>query len=150
VKDLTARGRISGTDRLALPMRGGALDARTRQACDAVERLLRDGGLAPQDSGALQTAAGIAPAAFGQIVQVLVRERKAVRVGVLLFHTDALARLRDDVKAMQPGPGLTSAQVDVATFKERYGLTRKFAIPLLEWLDKERVTRRTGDKRIVL
>ena len=59
-------------------------------------------------------------------------------------------RLRDDIKAMQPGPGLTSAQVDVATFKERYGLTRKFAIPLLEWLDKERVTRRTGDKRIVL
>jgi selenocysteine-specific elongation factor len=38
----------------------------------------------------------------------------------------------------------------VATFKDRYGVTRKFAIPLLEWLDRERVTRRVGDTRIVL
>jgi selenocysteine-specific elongation factor len=38
----------------------------------------------------------------------------------------------------------------VATFKDRYGVTRKFAIPLLEWLDRERVTRRMGDTRVVL
>jgi selenocysteine-specific elongation factor len=38
----------------------------------------------------------------------------------------------------------------VTTFKDRYGVTRKFAIPLLEWLDRERVTRRTGETRIVL
>jgi selenocysteine-specific elongation factor len=42
------------------------------------------------------------------------------------------------------------ATVDVATFKNRYGVTRKFAIPLLEYLDRERVTRRTGDVRLVL
>jgi selenocysteine-specific elongation factor len=35
-------------------------------------------------------------------------------------------------------------------FKERYGMSRKFAIPLLEFLDRERVTRRVGDSRIVL
>jgi selenocysteine-specific elongation factor len=35
-------------------------------------------------------------------------------------------------------------------FKDRYGVTRKFAIPLLEWLDRERVTRRVGDTRVVL
>jgi selenocysteine-specific elongation factor len=38
----------------------------------------------------------------------------------------------------------------VATFKDRYGVSRKFAIPLLEWLDRERVTRRVGDSRVVL
>ena len=37
--------------------------------------------------------------------------------------------------------------MDVAAFKERYGITRKFAIPLLEYLDRERVTRRVGDSR---
>jgi selenocysteine-specific elongation factor len=40
--------------------------------------------------------------------------------------------------------------LDVAAFKDRYGMTRKFAIPLLEYLDRERVTRRVGDSRIVL
>jgi selenocysteine-specific elongation factor len=38
----------------------------------------------------------------------------------------------------------------VQTFKERFGVTRKFAIPLLEYLDRERVTRRVGDARLIL
>jgi hypothetical protein len=37
-----------------------------------------------------------------------------------------------------------NVRVDVAAFKERYGITRKYAIPLLEYLDRERVTRRVG------
>jgi len=41
-------------------------------------------------------------------------------------------------------------RLDVATFKEQYGVTRKFAIPLLEYLDRERVTRRMGDARVLL
>ena len=43
-----------------------------------------------------------------------------------------------------------AATVDVAAFKDRYGMTRKYAIPLLEYLDRERITRRTGDVRVVL
>ncbi len=35
-------------------------------------------------------------------------------------------------------------------FKERFGVTRKFAIPLLEYLDRERVTRRVGESRVIL
>jgi len=49
------------------------------------------------------------------------------------------------VRALKP-----NARVDVSAFKERYGITRKFAIPLLEYLDRERVTRRVGDARVVL
>ena len=44
------------------------------------------------------------------------------------------------------GPG----RVDVASFKERYGISRKYAIPLLEYLDRERVTRRAGEARVIL
>ena len=43
-----------------------------------------------------------------------------------------------------------NARVDVPAFKERYGITRKYAIPLLEYLDRERITRRVGDARVVL
>jgi selenocysteine-specific elongation factor len=43
-----------------------------------------------------------------------------------------------------------SKKIDVAQFKEMTGVTRKYAIPLLEYLDRERVTRRVGDAREIL
>jgi selenocysteine-specific elongation factor len=66
----------------------------------------------------------------------------------LLLHAAALAELKSDVKALKDVA--QPARVDVASFKERYGISRKFAIPLLEYLDRERVTRRMGDARVVL
>jgi selenocysteine-specific elongation factor len=42
-----------------------------------------------------------------------------------------------------------SRLIDVATFKELAGVSRKYAIPLLEYLDRERVTRRAGERRII-
>jgi selenocysteine-specific elongation factor len=43
-----------------------------------------------------------------------------------------------------------SAKIDVGRFKDLIGVTRKHAIPLLEYLDRERVTRRVGDLREIL
>ena len=43
-----------------------------------------------------------------------------------------------------------SPKMDVAAFKELTGVSRKYAIPLLEYLDRERVTRRVGDERVIL
>jgi selenocysteine-specific elongation factor len=40
--------------------------------------------------------------------------------------------------------------IDVATFKEIAGVSRKYAIPLLEYFDREKRTRRAGDKRLIL
>ena len=40
--------------------------------------------------------------------------------------------------------------MDVARFKDLTGVTRKYAIPLLEYLDRERVTRRVGNERVIL
>jgi len=69
------------------------------------------------------------------------------RVGeVRLVHRDSLETLKTDVRRRWP-PG---ARVDVGEFKELTGLSRKFVIPLLEYLDRERVTRRTGAERFVL
>ena len=41
-------------------------------------------------------------------------------------------------------------KIDVARFKDLAGVSRKYAIPLLEYLDREHVTRRTGDERVIL
>jgi selenocysteine-specific elongation factor len=42
------------------------------------------------------------------------------------------------------------ARIDVGTFKTRYDVSRKYAIPLLEYLDRERVTRRVGEGRVLI
>ena len=83
-----------------------------------------------------------------RIVGLLLRQRVLTKVDTLLFHTEALESLKSDVRGLKTSGG--QAKVDVASFKEKYGITRKFAIPLLEYLDRERVTRRVGESRIVL
>ena len=77
-------------------------------------------------------------------------DRQLEDISVVLEN--ALDRLKTDIRALaQQGTAAGApVTVDVASFKDRYGLTRKFAIPLLEWLDRERVTRRVGEKRLII
>ena len=84
-----------------------------------------------------------------RVMKLLQRQKVLVRVDTLVFHEEALKKLKRDVAALKTAAG-AAATIDVATFKERFGVTRKFAIPLLEYLDRERVTRRVGDARVVL
>ena len=63
-----------------------------------------------------------------------------------MFHRSALDELRRQI-ALQKAK---SPKMDVAQFKELTGVSRKYAIPLLEYLDRERVTRRAGDVREIL
>ncbi len=71
-----------------------------------------------------------------------------MRIESLVFHAEALERLKAEVRRLKLEGG--TVRVDVGSFKERYGMTRKYAIPLLEYLDRERVTRRVGESRVVL
>ena len=102
----------------------------------------------PPDVATLAGQVQLPPAAVERLLQGLVRDRRLARLEALCFHTDALERLKSEVRALKAGA--TAASIDVAAFKTRYGLSRKFAIPLLEWLDRERVTRRVGETRIVI
>jgi len=64
----------------------------------------------------------------------------------LVFHRGALEGLRQTIARYKS----TSPKLDVAKFKDLTGISRKYAIPLLEYLDRERVTRRVGDERVIL
>jgi selenocysteine-specific elongation factor len=82
-----------------------------------------------------------------KIVTLLLREKTLVKISDdLVFHRDALADLRRRVTEQKT----KSPKMDVAAFKELTGVSRKYAIPLLEYLDRERVTRRVGDERVIL
>jgi selenocysteine-specific elongation factor len=82
-----------------------------------------------------------------KIVTLLLRDKVLFKVSdELVFHGTALDELRRLVAAQK----LKSLKMDVAKFKELTGVSRKYAIPLLEYLDRERVTRRVGDSREIL
>jgi selenocysteine-specific elongation factor len=83
-----------------------------------------------------------------KLLQILLREKNLVRVTQeLIFHRQALAQLKQQLAAYKMAKG---DRISVPLFKELTGITRKYAIPLLEYLDRERVTRRAGDERVIL
>ena len=102
----------------------------------------------PPDPGAAASVAGVSSAIADRVLKLLQRQKVLVKVDALLFHHEALKQLKDDVTALKRSDA--DVRLDVATFKERFGVTRKFAIPLLEYLDRERVTKRVGDAREIL
>jgi selenocysteine-specific elongation factor len=81
-----------------------------------------------------------------KLIKLLLDEGKLVRLkGDLLFHIDALNSVIKQVRVfLRDGK-----QMDIGDFKEMAGLSRKFAVPLLEYLDSEGITMRLGDKRVL-
>lgn len=82
-----------------------------------------------------------------KIVTLLLRDKVLIKISdELVFHRSALEELRRLVKAQK----VKSPRMDVAKFKELTDVSRKYAIPLLEYLDREHVTKRVGDAREIL
>jgi len=82
-----------------------------------------------------------------KIVTLLLREKVLTKISEdLVFHRDSLEDLRKRLLSEKT----KSPKIDVARFKDLAGVSRKYAIPLLEYLDREHVTRRVGDERVIL
>jgi len=82
-----------------------------------------------------------------KIVTLLLRDKVLVKVSdELAFHREAL----EDLRKLMAEQKKKTPRIDVGAFKDLIGVTRKYAIPLLEYLDRERVTRRVGDVREIL
>ena len=111
----------------------------------AIMELYRRAGLAapsPQEAAASLRAD---PRAVEGIVRFLVDGRHLARIGGKWILHRAVV---DEVIASLREWG--RASFEVGEFKARFNLTRKLAIPLLEWLDSERITRREGERRRLL
>jgi len=147
---LSANRRLVVRDRLALPGHRLELTPEEERARDVIESAFRRAGLKPPDIATMAADTKVPRELVEKMSSLLLRQKTLVRVDALIFHADALTQLKADVQALRAAATSGRATVDVATFKERYGVTRKFAIPLLEWLDRERVTRRVGETRLVL
>lgn len=83
-----------------------------------------------------------------KLLQLLLRERILIKVSSeLVFHCGAISRLRELLANYKK---LKGQRLTIADFKELTGVSRKYAIPLLEFLDSECITQRAGDQRILL
>jgi selenocysteine-specific elongation factor len=110
-----------------------------------IETAFANNGLAVPSTAEVLAKSGVESARAKSLLQILLRERKLVRIGDdLVFHSQAIHALHT-LLAQRKGQ-----RFSVADFKEWTGVSRKYAIPLLEYLDRERITRRDGDSRLIL
>jgi selenocysteine-specific elongation factor len=78
-------------------------------------------------------------------LETLVKSGRLIRVSAdLIFHADVIAHIRGSLAAHK------GRRFSVADFKSWTNISRKYAIPLLEYLDQQHVTKREGDERVVL
>jgi selenocysteine-specific elongation factor len=147
LRRLVEARRVVARDRLALAGHQLALSPDEMKAQEALVRVYKDAGFQPPDTAAAALTAGTSAETADRVLKLLLRSRALVKLDTLVFHPGTLERLKAEVRASK---GENGGRVDVAAFKARYGITRKYAIPLLEYLDRERVTRRVGESRVVL
>jgi selenocysteine-specific elongation factor len=119
---------------------------------DRLDEIYREAKLTAPSLGEALSRAGVATAQQQhgrKVLQVLIDAGKLVRVdNEMFFHASALEDMISRLRAFAATK--SDRAIDVPAFKELTGISRKYAIPLLEYLDRQRVTRREGDKRIVM
>jgi selenocysteine-specific elongation factor len=148
--DLGQARLVVARERVALAGHRIALSGADEQAREALDRAFADAGLRPPDLAALSASLDQPPDVIDRVTKLLLRQKVLVRVDTLIFHARALARLKANIAALKSTAASAPVRIDVAAFKDRFGVSRKFAIPLLEYLDRERVTKREGDSRVIL
>ncbi len=144
---LVAEGVLEGDDRL------GRRGVRTSgfDGIDAVVRAaVAEGGLKGRTMEEIERAAtGVDRKVLPATVARLVKARSIERIGDGYVAGELVQALAAELREWaEAGEG--PAVIEVGWFKDRYGLTRRTAIPLLEWLDRTRVTRREGDARVLI
>jgi len=143
---LVADGTLHGEERLARPRPVATRDLNERRLLDVVDAAgLQGVTLTDLDA----QVDGLDRKAIATVLGRLLRSKEVERLGDLHVSAGRLSELTAELRALATGPEAPAA-LEVGWFKERYGLTRKSAIPLLEWLDRTRVTRRQGDTRVLV
>jgi selenocysteine-specific elongation factor len=139
-KEFVVTGEFARLSSHKITMQADEQDASAR-----IESAFTSAGLQVPSLAEVLKASGVDPSRARTLLQLLLRERKLIKVSDdLVFHASAV----ENIKALLSQ--YKGRRFSVTDFKEWTGVSRKYAIPLLEWLDRERLTRRDGDSRIVL
>jgi selenocysteine-specific elongation factor len=130
-----------------LPGHGVVMKDEEAESMQMIEQAFGSAGLKVPALHEVIAGLKVDKARAQKIVTLLLRDKVLIKVSnELVFHRSALEQLRRELTAYKA----KLPRIDVASFKELTGVSRKYAIPLLEYLDRERVTRRIGDAREIL
>ena len=142
---LVARGAYVIAGEEARPPGRDDLAGPDRDLSARIAEVYRNRGLDPPSLPDVTREIGHKPKVVEGLAGYLVKKGTLLRLpGGWLISKEAV----DGVAAKLRGSGRPS--IDVGEFKEMFGLTRRLAIPLLEYLDGAKITRRVGDKREIL
>ncbi len=142
-----ARERIVAIagDALDIPGRSKSLGGAEGELARMIESRFAEAGLAPPPVSEIINERTQKARVIEGVIGFLVKQGTLVRLAEGIYvHRDALVAARERMSAR------SGDMIDVGQFKEYFGLSRKIAIPLLEWMDREGVTKRVGDSRKVL
>jgi selenocysteine-specific elongation factor len=149
LEELCRRGELTvAGDLVARAGHEVTLSTEEAHAKEQIERAFARAGLTVPAVREVLGRLPVEPKRAQKILQILLREQVLVKVSEeLIFHREAIARLRALLADYRAKNG---EQLPVPAFKELTGVSRKYAIPLLEYLDRTGVTRRTPTHRVIL
>jgi len=148
VAELVREGKVETIgDIIHLRGRGVVMKDEETESQKIIEQAFASAGLKVPALKDVLAGLKIDKARAQKLVTLLLRDKVLIKVSDdLVFHQGALNELRKNLAAQKA----RSPKIDVRRFKDLTGVSRKYAIPLLEYLDRERVTRRVGDERVIL
>jgi selenocysteine-specific elongation factor len=154
IADLVSNGKvIAERDTLRLASHKAELSPDEKRFSDALVLQYRKAGLeVPRLADAIVGAMNGSPLpaqTTSKCVQRLIDQGELVRAtDEFHFHSAAVRSLEETLKQHASATG--ERVIDVPAFKDIAGVSRKYAIPLLEYFDRIGVTARRGDKRVIL
>jgi selenocysteine-specific elongation factor len=132
-------------DAIDIPGRSKKLGGAEGELARMIEMRFVDAGLQPPPVSELINTIHQKPKVIEGVVGFLVKQGTLVRLADGVYvHQRSLDAARQRMTARR------GETIDVGQFKEFFGLSRKIAIPLLEYFDRQGVTKRVGDARQVL
>ncbi|MBI5722788.1 MAG: selenocysteine-specific translation elongation factor [Planctomycetes bacterium] len=143
--ELIAAGKlVRAGSVLALAGRGAKVSQADVALCDKIEKTIQTGGFSPPDMPALAVSLAITPARLDAMVRLLADGGKVVRLDdKVVMHSDAVEK----AKKIVLGLFARANSFETVEFRDAVAVSRKYAVPLLDYLDSVKFTSRSGNRR---
>lgn len=147
VQELVASGELEVTrDKVKMASHTVTLSPALQTAIDALEQTFHQAAYQPPSLEEALESHKLTRAEDRELLQVLVDQQKLIRLkGDIFYHRDIFEGIESQLRAYLEQHG----EISAAEFRDLLQISRKYAIPLLEHFDNQRLTMRIGDKRIL-
>lgn len=147
--ELVRQGKVAvAGDTVQRAKREIALSEQESKAKEQIAQEFERASLAAPSTNEVLGRAGVDLTRARKLLQLLIREKTLVKITEeMMLHATALAKLSTLLAGYKRAHG---ERLPIAAFKELAGVSRKYAIPLLEYMDRMGLTRRSGDERVIL